>query len=695
MSFSQADTTSRNVAPSGIRRLYMSLVTVAGLLLCLVAVARLSPRDVSSMGLPFLVVAVLLLLAELRPLIMPDTSDANGVTTSTAFVFALLIAFGLAPALLLQTVGTVVSDRLHRRAWWRTAFNAAQYDLSWGAATAVLWLLGDRPTATHPLHLDGHHLPAVVLAAAAYFAVNNLLVSQAVAFLEHCTLRAAFFDDFGYQVASNGSVLALSPLVVVVMQRSAWLVPLFLFPLFAVYATAAISLEKEHQAHHDALTGLPNRKLLLTRAREALVDAARNDGRVALCLLDLDRFKEVNDTLGHQVGDGLLQLVAGRISDVLRPGDTVARLGGDEFAVLLPGVRDADSALEVALRISASLDRPLDHEGMCFDLEGSVGVALFPDHGRDFEALMRRADVAMYLAKESGSGVEVYVPQRDHNSAMRLALLGEIRRAVEIGELELHYQPKARLTDGAVTGVEALVRWRHPQRGLLRPDEFVPGVEQSALMRVLTQYVLEVALRQVAAWRECGLRIQVAVNVSVRDLHDATLADFLADRLRHFGLPGSALQLEITEHILMADATRAASTLRAFAALGVELSLDDFGTGYSSLVHLKRLPVSEIKIDRSFVQRMDVSEEDAAIVRSIVDLGHGLGLRVVAEGVETAGAWARLAALGCHYAQGWYLAKAMPATEATSWLERRAAAATLPTRRLAVVPASGPDQATA
>ncbi|MDQ1701601.1 MAG: hypothetical protein QOF57_853, partial [Frankiaceae bacterium] len=287
----------------------------------------------------------------------------------------------------------------------------------------------------------------------------------------------------------------------------------------------------------------------------------------------------------------------------------------------------------------------------------------------DAPTLLQRADVAMYVAKERRTGIEIYDPEKDSNSTARLSLLGDLRRAIEDGELELHYQPKAHLPDGNVVGVEALLRWRHPARGLVLPDDFIPAAEQSGVMRPLTRYVVDCALGQVASWRARELDVQVAVNISMRDLHDPELVPFLARRLKAYDVPASALLLEITENILMADPNGVAGTLRGLDALGVALSLDDFGTGYSSLVHLKRLPVSEIKIDRSFVQRMDEEDDDATIVRSIIDLGEALGLRVVAEGVETASAWDALVRMGCDAAQGWFLSRALPASEATAWLE--------------------------
>jgi diguanylate cyclase (GGDEF)-like protein len=446
-------------------------------------------------------------------------------------------------------------------------------------------------------------------------------------------------------------------------------VPLLLFPLAAVYATASMTRAHERESLHDELTGLPNRKMLVERTNEAVRVASETGSHVGLFLLDLDRFKEINDTLGHRVGDELLELVGRRLTAVLRPGDVIARLGGDEFAMLVPNLEDPKIALDLAERVRMALVEPFRHDGLSHEIEGSIGIALHPAHAADFETLLQRADVAMYVAKEQGTGIQMYSTEIDRHSTVRLGIIGELRTALEQHDLELHYQPKADLRTGDVVGVEALLRWRHAERGIIPPDDFLPLAEQTGLMRVITKFVLDEALQQVSAWWRMGLLVQCAVNVSARDLYDRNFAELVKNKIEQYDVPPRALMVEVTESSLMADPARAASTLLSLADLGVGVSLDDFGTGYSSLVHLKRLPVSEVKIDRSFVMRMDVNEDDCAIVRSIIDLAGALGLRTVAEGVETQAAWDILAVNGCDAAQGWYLAKAMPADVATGWLQ--------------------------
>jgi diguanylate cyclase (GGDEF)-like protein len=672
---------SRNHAPrSTAFWAYLAVIAATGVSLVGASLLGLSSHDFSAMGSTFVVVAALLILSELRPLMTAGSPDANGVSTSTAFVFALLIHWGLAVALLMQMIATILADLVRQKAAWRTAFNVGQQALSFSAAWVILWIFDQAATPTSPLSVDGKDLVGLVIAGLFYFLINNALVSQALALRNRSGFRTEFFSNWAYQVAANGALLGLAPIIVIVMDRGPSLVPLLLLPLTAVYATAAMSVERERQALHDLLTGLPNRKLLVQETRSAIQDAAAEQTQLGLCLLDLDRFKEINDTLGHPVGDTLLELVARRLESTVRPCDLVARLGGDEFAILMPGLDDPQVAVNLAELVRSALSAPFRSEGMSFEIEASIGIVLYPEHGRDFESLLQRSDVAMYVAKERGTGVELYSPETDRHSTVRLGMMAELRSALDNEELELHYQPKADLRTGDVVGVEALLRWRHADRGPISPEEFIPLAEQTGLMRQITQFVVNEALRQVSVWWEDGLRIQCAVNVCARDLYDRDFAAFLRNRIDHHGVPPRALMVEVTESVLMADPARAASTLLSLADLGVGVSLDDFGTGYSSLVHLKRLPVSEVKIDRSFVQRMDVHEDDAAIVRSIIELASALGLRVVAEGVETREAWDRLAVYGCDAAQGYYLTKARSAAELWEWLENRDTAATQPLR---------------
>jgi diguanylate cyclase (GGDEF)-like protein len=443
--------------------------------------------------------------------------------------------------------------------------------------------------------------------------------------------------------------------------------------MFRIVAGASKKLrdqaqENEHQALHDALTDLPNRTLFHDRVGQALTVARREHIPVAVMIMDLDRFKEVNDTLGHASGDELLKQAGERLREALRESDTVARLGGDEFGVLLPKVVDSAAAVSVARKLRKALEEPFTIHGLALQMEASVGIALSPEHGDDVHSLLQRADVAMYVAKEHPGGCEVYARERDEYSPDRLTLLTELRRGIDAGELVLHYQPKAELRSGQVTGVEALVRWSHPTRGLIPPDEFIPLAQKTGVIVPLTFFVLNEALRQCRTWQLEGLNLCVSVNLSARNLLDVNLPDTVGELLAKWEVPPSLLELEITESTILADPIRAMHVLSRLSGMGVRLAIDDFGTGYSSLAYLKRLPVDELKIDKSFVQGMQEDENDAVIVRSTIDLGRNLGLKVVAEGVETNEAWRQLAALGCDVAQGYYLSRPVPAAELAAWL---------------------------
>ncbi len=430
--------------------------------------------------------------------------------------------------------------------------------------------------------------------------------------------------------------------------------------------------EHRHHALHDELTGLPNRRSLYERLNEKMETTHLADG-FALLLVDLDRFKEVNDVLGHQSGDDLLCQVAGRFGREVRDEDLLARLGGDEFAVLVSGRNGAEAGLEIARRLSDALDREFVLSGVPVHVEASIGIARFPHDGRDATSLLRCADSAMYAAKDLSTELELFDGDRDNHSPTRLKRLGELRQALTRGELVLHYQPKLRLGTGSVVGVEALVRWLHPEQGLLPPGEFVPLAEQTGLIKPLTSFMLRESLEQLATWRRAGHDLTIAVNVSERSLLDPQFPAEVARALRGTGIPAERLELEITEGTIMADPERAAGVLRRLDALGVSLSLDDFGTGYSSLSRLRELPIDEIKIDRSFAARIEADERDVAIMRSAIELGHNLGCSVVAEGLETAEALDCVTALGCDTGQGFHIARPLDAVSLTEWLTARAA----------------------
>ena len=414
------------------------------------------------------------------------------------------------------------------------------------------------------------------------------------------------------------------------------------------------------QALHDALTGLPNRTRLTERLRAA-IDDAEPDSRLALLLMDLDQFKDVNDALGHEQGDRLLVEISRRLQKVVRTADTIARLGGDEFAVLLTGDVGEDAARRVAEYVRETLEQPFTLGGISIQTNASIGIAVFPEHAADAESLVQRADVAMYAAKRGRRGHEVYAPEHDQSSVRRLALLGELRRAIDDDQLRLYFQPTLDLAGGRVVGCEALVRWEHPEHGLMPPGEFIELAEVSGLIQPLTRWVIDTALGQIARWHHEGRDLAVSVNLSVRNLYDRDLVPWLRERVETHGVSADRIKIEITESELMDDPMLAMDVLGRITELGASTSIDDFGTGYSSLAYLKHLAIDELKIDKSFVGNMCTDDSDLTIVRSTIDLAHNLGLTVVAEGVEDGQTLGRLAELGCDRVQGYFLSRPVPA----------------------------------
>ncbi|MFI6824053.1 putative bifunctional diguanylate cyclase/phosphodiesterase [Micromonospora sp. NPDC050187] len=759
------------------------------------------PGDLATLPGAFWIMAALAVVCDARPFVPPGQRHTSAVFPSICFTFAILVAWGPGAAVAVQTAAVVVSGWRLRHVAWRTAFNAAQYACALAAAHEVNQLGPGAAFADDRLHWTD--AVALAGAAVAWFVVSYGLVSTAV--------RLRFGDPWwptvrrglGFELLATGSLLLLAPVLVAAARASAALIPLVLVPLFAVYRMARLSADQEHLAALDPLTGLPNRKALLTEVAEQIRRHAERgaqgmpDGHLALLLIDLDRFKNVNDALGHAVGDRLLVAVSDRLTSALGSRDMVARLGGDEFAVVSAGLTGVDDARRVADRVVRALAEPVPLDGLPLDVGGSIGIALYPEHGEDFATLMRHADVAMYDAKHRNDTVAVYAAESDHNSAERLGLLADLRRVlesgttdraasrpigaatgteagttagaaagaarggdgaalpagdddtpvhqgsrrwggrrdrptahpdelinqiitgadpvrrragrtddtpairppeptparqwtlpagpvgsgpaddtaqrVEVGEpcgITMYYQPQVQIATGEVVGVEALLRWRHPRRGMVDPEELIRVAEQSAVMRLLTRRVVDDVVGQLARWSAAGSTLRAALNVSVRDLHTGEIADQIGDLLTRHAIRPDRLQLEITEGALMADPRRVLDTISRLHRIGVAIALDDFGTGYSSLQHLRRLPLSEVKVDRSFVLGMADDPDDAAIVRSMIELAGALGLRVVAEGVEDERTWRLLHAAGCDLAQGWFFARPMPADELTAWLAR-------------------------
>jgi diguanylate cyclase (GGDEF)-like protein len=628
--------------------------------------------------------AVFALAGEFVPLKVFTRGAEGEVTTSTTFAMATMLVAGPLAAFAALAGANLLADGIRGKPPKKIAFNIAQYAITVAASGTVLKAATGLPRVDAP-HLVPADLIGILAAAAVFFIVNTGLVATVIAFAQRLSLWRYLAEDIFFQCATAGLMLGLAPVVVLAADFSLPAIALLFLPLFAVHRGGSEAIAKEHQALHDALTGLPNRELFRDRIDQAIRASRRSGEPAGVMIMDLDHFKEINDTLGHHHGDLLLQEVSRRLMATLRDSDTVARLGGDEFGVLLPRVVTSHDATAVAQQLLVALREPFVLEGMRLEIDASVGIALHPVHGEDVEMLNQRADIAMYSAKQSGRGYAIFEPELDRHSPRRLALAGGLRSAINKGEITLYYQPKADLRTGQIVGVEALARWDHPEFGIVGPSEFVPIAEQTGLITPLTSHVLDVALRQIRAWSDSGLEeLSIAVNLSARSFLDTQLAVEIPRLLARWDVKASQLELEITESMLMTDPARAEATLARLSQIGLTLSVDDFGTGYSSLANLKRLPVDVIKIDKSFVMEMAVDASDAAIVRSTIDLAHNLGLRVVAEGVESEDAWRHLEALGCDYAQGFYLSRPLPADAATRLIRERGTAreATPPTLRV-------------
>ena len=645
-------------------RLYCAAIFLAG---CASVVALRGMMDlhyIVEQPITFASLTAGVLLGEMLPVKIPRRGNDEMLTLSTAFSMALLLAGGLGPALIAQGIGSVIQDVASGKVGWRSRFNLGQYTLALIAAMLAMRAISNISgvPAAHPL--DPSQLPALLIGSAVFFLVNTAVVNLAIAIYQEVSVIHYFRNNFAFVVVAGGAMLCLAPIVVAAISFSVLLVPLFLAPVVAIHHAVWHGARNEHAARHDPLTGLPNR----TAFRESVEDTLKSDAQSScLLLVDLDRFKEVNDTLGHRYGDLLLQQVAERFREQLGPGDRIARLGGDEFAIFSHG-RDREASMALAQSIATALRSAFELEHIEVDAQASVGIALYPEDGTDVETLVQKADVAMYRAKGAHANFALYDERHDHNSPARLALTAALRTAVETEGLIVWYQPVLDLNTGDVLSVEALVRWQHPELGLLTPASFLEIAELTNLIKPLTQRVLDISLAQVARWRDQGIDVVVAVNVSTRVLVDENFPTLVIDSLNNASVPANRLKLEITESTLIADPVTAHAVLRELDRLGIEISIDDFGTGYSSLAYLADLPVSEIKIDQSFVSRMAAGSSETIIVSSTIDLAHHLGLRAIAEGVEDATLLPELRELGCDGVQGYEISKPLAANDATRWL---------------------------
>jgi len=608
--------------------------------------------------------SVFVLAAELLPIPVPRRHGLAKVTVSTAFAVAILLRFGPLPATLVYVTSSVIADSIARVAPIKVMFNAAQYVLAMIAAAGVLALAGTQPMT----EITGTDLPIVIAAAVVFFVVNHALACTAAALLTGLPIVRYMRDDLAFQTWTAGCALAFAPLVLAAADSGLALVPLCFVPMLALYIGGRQAAVNSHRAYHDTLTDLPNRRLLAEHLSAALAGAQQENRPLAVMILDLDDFKGINDTLGHDFGDLVLRAVADRFDQALGHGATLARLGGDEFAVVMDGT--GAQAGQAAQRLVTALADPLRVESLAVQTAASIGIACFPEHGTTAPELMRHADVALYCAKASDVSIQTYAEEYDEYSIDRLELAAQLRRGIERGELSVLYQPKVALHGRAVPAVEALARWDHPQLGCIAPDGFIPLAEQTGIITLLTERVLDAALAQCGVWRREGIDVHVSVNVSTRTLLDHDLPPMIRTLLDRYDLPPSVLELEIPERRIIADLRRSRSALDELRAMGVRIAIDQFGTGSSTLTQLQELPVDGIKIDRSFVTRMETHDDDAVLVRSMIELGQNLHLRVTAEGVENEDTSRSLRELGCDFAQGLHVGRPLIAAECRDYLER-------------------------
>ncbi len=662
-------------------RLLAVTVTISGLTLLAYSLATQFDR-IDWTSPVFWVFAACVLVGELMPIKIPRQKEVIWVTVSGMFAFSLILTFGTAGALAALIPASIADDFLSKKPLWRWGFNAGVYTLAASAAGGLLYTFSELPRRSDPTHFAGSDLVVILFGGLVFFAVNWCLAGMAVAFLRDAPVFTTLRSNLGLDMVTDGILLTLSPLVVAAADRSLYLIPLLALPMLAAYQAARVAQrnlglvndlqeqadENRHLALHDPLTDLPNRSLFHDRVGNAISFAGRNRQGLSVVLMDLDRFKEINDALGHQNGDSLLKEVSRRLVTVVRESDTVARLGGDEFAVLIPAIAHPGDVNRVVEGLLRAFERPFELEELVLKVEASMGLAIYPQHGLDSGTLIRHADVAMYASKQSQAGYEVYQSTRDEHTRDRLALVEGLRKAVANGEFALHYQPKVDVATGRLVGVEALLRWCH-NGNFVPPSLFIPLAEHTGLIGLITLWVIETVASQSRTWQESGVALNIAVNLSMRNLFDRQLPRQIAEAMAQRGMAPERLELEITESGIAADPIRAEAELADLSAMGITLSIDDFGTGHSSLSRLKRLPVDELKIDQSFVTNMVQDKSNAAIVRSIIELGHNLNLRVVGEGVETLGALEQLRAFGCDIVQGYYLGHPLPAAEFLAWRE--------------------------
>ncbi|HEX6499345.1 MAG TPA: bifunctional diguanylate cyclase/phosphodiesterase [Micromonosporaceae bacterium] len=678
---SVGNVTSSGVAP--VRgRWYFALVIGAFLLVAVSALVESSrsPATLHDAAAGFWVLVVLAILADTPVVTIQRPRAMPTVLTSITFCYSISYIWGYGSGRVTQAAAIVVASIFARRGFWPTLFDIGRYGLALATASWVFTLLGrPRPTPS-----DAADLIGVLVAALAWYVVFRLLTATGTWLCDGGTWARALIRDAPVEALSATALLLLAPMLVLLVYTDVWLIPLILAPLFAVSRMSRYYSEQQERALRDQLTGLPNRLALSEASEEPLrrcTGPGAGSGIAALLVADIAQMGRINDALGHDVGDRALVAIGRRLGSLADSRTLVGRLQGDEFAVLMWDLADLDDVLDHAARVRAVFDGPVPVDSQPLTVHVAMGIAVCPAHGTTFDVLARRAYTAMERAKRLPDPLVVFRFDQEMPSADQLTLLDDLRRALdEPGNHEVvpFWQPQVDMATGQVIGVEALLRWRHPTRGLVSPEHVIRVAEHSPVMRKITMTMIEQVLAQLAAWRSDGLVLRASLNVSVRDLYSTDLVEWLETRLRHYAIAPSQIQLELTESALMSQTVAVLASLRLLRRFGAGAALDDFGTGFSSLQHLRQLPLTEIKIDRTFTARISVDPPSEAIVRAVVNLGRELGLRVVAEGVEDDETRARLLADGCRLAQGWYYAGPMPADDLVRWLTARAARTSRP-----------------
>jgi diguanylate cyclase (GGDEF)-like protein len=625
----------------------------------LASVTTLRPANTSA----FVFFVGLALAAELRPISWLGPNKGE-IAASWTFLLGLFFTAPTATAALASALITLMARTINRQPPVRVLFNTFQSTLSLVVGyQTVGWITGHSSTTEQTAAPSAVWVIGTFMVGVVAFGINILLTAGAIALDNRVSVISLMRDSVGTTMVMDLMLIGLTPVFVAVALRSLLLGAILAATVWAIHKTSTVALGHRHEATHDLLTQLPNRRSLFETAAGALCGARRRGEGLAIVQINIDGFKGINERLGRAVGDQVLSSVAQRLRKDRRGSDIVARLEGDEFIVVLNSPCSPEDAMKIATAIESELRRPLLLNNVPLTIGTSISLACFPSHGDDVDALLSAADSAMYRAKKVPNGPEMYTDEHSRSGPSRMFLASEILQAINNEEFFVVFQPKLDLHTNVIIGVEALVRWSHPQRGTLFPDSFIATAEQTDLMQPLTEYVLHKALQQCALWHSEGLYLSVAVNVSARNLHDRSFVDAVRRLLSLHDLDAMWLELELTENTVMADPDRTALVLEELHQLGVQIALDDFGTGFSSIANLRTLPVDRVKIDKTFVFGMLHSRKDENIVRSIIDLAHNLGLGTVAEGVETKEVLDRLAEMKCETVQGYYIGKPISALE--------------------------------